>query len=175
MDGLRFDALIRSLTGSRRLLLGGGLAIAGGWLSGPHIAIRARKKRGKRSRLKRNAFGCVNDGGQCRGKDAHCCSGMCEGKRRKKDRSRCVAHNIDDCPDGADSCLEEIVGCTNGFCYQTTGQASFCASGGVCFDCRRDADCEPVTGPGAACGVCSNCVDGTSCLFAASAAARRFR
>lgn len=138
-------------------------------MSRPHIA--ARKKRGKRSKLKRNAFGCVNVGGKCRGKDANCCSGICEGKKRKKgkkDTSRCMAHNVDDCPAGANSCLEGIIECTNGFCYHTTGRASFCAAGGVCFDCKRDTDCEPLTGPGAACGMCSDCVGDTSCLFAAN-------
>ncbi len=176
MDGRRFDDLIRSLNVSRRTLLGGGLAVAGGWLCRPHIA--ARKKRGKRSKLKRNVYGCVNVGGACRGKDAVCCSGACQGKKPrkgKKDISRCVAHNVGDCPAGADSCLEGVTLCTNGLCYQTTGQTAFCAAGGVCFDCKRDADCEPVFGEGAACGVCPDCVGDTSCLFAANPGEREPR
>lgn len=153
-----FDELIRSLNVSRRPLLGGGLAVAAGWLSRAHIAARTRKKRGKRSKLKRNAFGCVNVGGKCRGKDAACCSGICDGKKPKKgrkDTSRCGAHNVDDCPAGADSCLAGNIECTNGQCYQTTGQASFCGVFGECVVCQKDVDCEPDWGPGAACIVCA--------------------
>jgi hypothetical protein len=118
----------------------------------------AKNKRNKRKKLKKNAFGCVNVGGRCRGKNAACCSGICQGKKPKKgekDTSRCVAHNVLDCPAGANSCQGLPVACgTNGLCNQTTGRASYCGRGGTCFACTKDVDCAPVEGPGAACVVC---------------------
>jgi hypothetical protein len=55
---------------------------------------------------------------------------------------------------------------TGGVCYQTTGQASFCAEFGTCSACKKDADCEASHGPGAACAVCATCPGGTLCAKA---------
>jgi hypothetical protein len=162
VDPESFATLTRAISSvlSRRSLAGAlGLSTAGrsGW-----VEAKKRKRRKKR-KVKLNDFGCVNVGQFCKEAE-QCCSGICQGK---KDKRRCAAHNVDDCPAGADSCLEGLDLCTNGFCYQTTGEASFCAGGGICHDCTRDTDCELDWGEGAACVVCPVCAAGTSCVSVA--------
>jgi hypothetical protein len=163
MDAPRFDRWTRSLTDttSRRSVLGlagVALGLAATRFSGSATAKKKHKKAPKK--LTRNSFGCVNVGKACRGNSANCCSGICEGKKPKKgkqDRSKCVAHNVLDCEAGADSCDADVIACgTNGYCLQTTGQASFCKTltGGAFVDCQKDTDCEPDYGPGAACIAC---------------------
>jgi hypothetical protein len=175
VDRDRFDALIRSLgaTASRRsfgrALAGGGLgALLNSGLGALAVDAKQRKKK-----LEKNAFGCVDVGGKCRGKNGNCCSGLCQGKKRKKgkrDTSTCVAHNTGICIAEADSCTAGAeVAChpsnPSCFCTRTTGNAAFCAafSGGAaghCRVCREDKDCEPEFGAGAAClvlgGICTS-------------------
>ena len=176
MDATRFDSLARFLTAgsSRRYLMRGlgALGLGFGAARFPETAS-GKKTRKKRKKLKRNAFGCVNVGGKCRGKDRVCCSGICNGKKPKKgkkDRSRCVAHNVLDCQPGQGTCGFGACG-TSGACYRTTGQAGFCASNGDCVSCRKDADCDAMGfGPGAACILCEGCggVSDTACFRPAS-------
>lgn len=163
-----FDILARRLTADlpRRSLILSALSVgvlrrAG--IPGPAAAKKRRRKlRNKKVRL--NDFGCVNVGGACRGNDANCCSGICEGKNAKKDKSRCVPHNVGICQPGQDDCAGVQVACgENAFCLRTTGDASFCGGLGKCFACTRDPDCEPLFGPGAACSVCADCESGTIC------------
>jgi hypothetical protein len=171
MDAARFDTLVRSLarhTSRRAVLagLGGGLA-ALLTLAGLDDAI-AKKGKNNKKKPKLNEFGCVNVGGKCRGKDSLCCSGICDGqkpKKGKKDKSKCVAHNVLDCPSGADECQGESVACGTtlpGTCFQTTGRDSYCAFIGSCKPCQKDADC----GVGRACAVCPGCggMADTACL-----------
>lgn len=175
MDKNRFDAVTRSLGGvpSRRTLLralagaGFGLGIAH-----PPYAGAARKKR--KPRITRNAFGCVDVGRFCKRAD-QCCSGVCAGKPGKK---RCRAHDTGGCRPGAQdgSCTEPATdvpcttsaGNTDGYCNTTTGGAGFCAYSGGCFACTRDAQCQELYGPRAACIRCDKCADtgGTSCAHA---------
>jgi hypothetical protein len=176
MDAHRFNDIVRSLTtggasrrGITRALAALSLTGTLSPLVGLATAYAKKKKRKKKKKVTFNDFGCVNVGSFCTD-DGQCCSGICQGKKGKKgkkDKRRCAAHDVDDCPAGADSCLAGLDLCTNGFCYQTTGGASFCAGGGVCHDCTRDTDCEPVFGEGAACAVCPVCMAGTSCLSVA--------
>ena len=176
MDAARFDALTRSLSApTRRRLLLAGIAAALGLLSAglpDRIDANQRKKK-----LKRNAFGCVNVGGTCRGKDKNCCSSICRGKKPKKgekDTSRCVAHDAQGCVAGQieDFCGGTNVSCTTstgtpGRCNTTTGNAGYCAGDGSCAvgSCKKDADCVPAFGVGAACVVCDNalCSGGAGC------------
>jgi hypothetical protein len=182
MNASHFDRITSSLgaVGSRRVALRTaiGITVASGLarlgLGSATAKKKKRKHRRKWKKLQKNAFGCVNVGGACRGQDANCCSGICEGLPKygsKKDTSRCVAHNVLDCSVGEDTCGPGSVACgTNGLCYQTTGQASFCGNPGACFACQKDADCEPAFGgPGAACVVCADCAQpgNTLCLFPA--------
>jgi hypothetical protein len=186
MDDRRFDALARSLTrtSERRSLLRGvaatTLALAVTRISGVSgtVAARHKKKHKKKTKLVRNAFGCVDVGGKCRGNDANCCSGICQGKKPKKgkpDKSHCVAHNVLGCQVDQDACVEFPAPCgTNGFCYRTTGNASFCGGGGgsCVVECSNDADCAESWGPGSACIVCVvGCAYGhqTACKSPASA------
>jgi hypothetical protein len=136
MDGARFDRLARALTpGSARRGVVRGLAGAAlGLVLRPDSALTTAKKRKKKKVLKRNAFGCVEVGGKCRGKDSVCCSGICEGKKPKKgkrDRSRCVAHDTGGCQPTGGAC-ELVPNCTtstgdpSGLCLTTTGQAAYC-------------------------------------------------
>lgn len=163
MDAPRFDRLTCFLAAasSRQALLRGLGALAVGMTSTAHGG-RAKKRKQK---LKRNAFGCVNVGGTCRGTNAVCCSGICQGKRPtqgKRDRSRCVAHDESDCAVGSLPCSGPELTCktssdVGGLCYTTTGNAAYCAKGGICFTCARDADCRPFCGPAAACVKCAAC------------------
>lgn len=164
VDSDRFDVLTRFLStaGSRRRALAalGGLVTFG--------ALSAGAKRGKKKPKKKlalNAFGCVDVGQPCRGNSTNCCSGICQGKKPKKgkkDRSTCVAHDASTCLPGQQivDCGAADVACTTsagepGACTTTTGNAPYCAESGTCFPCTRDADCQAVCGPQAACAPCA--------------------
>jgi len=164
MDGHHFDELLHALTASRRSLFSGGLTVAAGWLGG--AAVTARKKRKKKTKLKRNAFGCVDVGQACRGNSGNCCSGLCEGKKPKqgkKDKSRCVDHNAGICGAESDLCTSGVAhfchpSNANCVCMLTTGNAGFCGDFTSemgqevqCRVCRTDPDCQDEFGPGAAC------------------------
>ncbi len=126
-----------------------------------------------------NAFGCLDVGAACRGDDANCCSGRCDGIAPgpgQPDTSRCVGHDESTCLPGQTNigCGGEAnIVCTttagpeeNGQCTMTTGNAAYCAADGDCFACTRDTDCEGVCGPQAACIPCAKrCAaqGGTAC------------
>ena len=174
MDQTRFTAVTRSLTRrpSRRDVLralsGAGLgwfALVGATCGGPEAGAskKRHKKKKKQQRPVVNQFGCLDVGQPCTGNSALCCSGICQGvapTKGKPDTSRCVAHNTGACTAQFDGCQTLVIGCgTAGFCFRTTGNASFCGGpGGECRACARDADCEPSHGPGAACVVCDDCL-----------------
>ena len=133
------------------------------------------KKKKHRNKPENNAFGCLNVGQHCNGKDDKCCSGICDGKKPKKgkkDTSTCGGHDASTCQPGFDVCLGVIAQCSNGgACFTTTGSAPFCAGGtGECTVCSRDADCVAAGfGALAACVVCnSGCpqTGGTVCFAA---------
>jgi hypothetical protein len=168
MDATSLDTLARTLGNgaSRRMVLGGVLA-AFGLLNAGSVA---RKK--KRKPLKRNQFGCVNVGAKCRGNDANCCSGICEGekpKKRKKDRSRCAGHDARTCQAGQDTCAGPFFPCVSSRsatarCVITTGNAPYCAGDVFCRSCARDTDCSAEEfETGAACIVCASCPETTAC------------
>jgi hypothetical protein len=173
MDVARIEAVVRALTASLsrrgvpRLLA----STAFGFTAIGHAPNAAAKKRGKKKRQKNqeppafNAFGCLDVGQKCRGRDALCCSGICDGKKSKRgerDKTRCVAHNTGGCSPEQDLCVVDAnIRCgAAGFCGRTTGNAGFCVGqpepdGGLaCAACRKDADCTVGFGPGAACVVC---------------------
>jgi hypothetical protein len=170
MDAHRFDDIVRRLApvasrrGVLRGLVSGGLGLS---LTRVPWLAAARKRKRRRTPLQRNAFGCVDVGKPCRGKDSVCCSGICEGKKPKpgkKDRSRCVAHDAQGCLAGQQ---QEACGggadvpCTTasgqaGLCNITTGNAPYCAAGAALVPCTHDADCQTVCGPRAACILCPN-------------------
>jgi hypothetical protein len=181
VDAARFDAVARSLvsSASRRAAITALVGIALTLLRpGGHretADARRRRHKHKKKPLERNEFGCVDVGKACRGEDANCCSGICQGhkpKKGKKDRSKCVAHNTGGCQAEQDSCDGSVDLCgTGGFCYRTTGNASFCGGGGPCTTCTKDADCVAGLGSGAACVVCAYCdsiSDGRTCAPAAA-------
>jgi hypothetical protein len=140
---------------------------------------RKRKKKGKKRQPKKqpqtqpafNAFGCLDIGQPCRGNNALCCSGICQGTAPPPgapDTSTCVAHHTGACKKGATTCeagtLVECVADEASICLRTTGNAAFCASlvldvNKYCRVCAKDTDCEAEYGPGAACvvldGICS--------------------
>ena len=178
MDASSFDIIARSLTdlSSRRALLRGLAATLGLQAAHASDGTDARKKRKKRRKPKPNAFGCLNVGQPCGGKDERCCSSICQGKKPKqgeKDKSRCVAHHTGGCQAGQQEvfCGGANVDCTTstgieGVCDTTTGNAGYCMFSGTCSPCSKDADCRPVCGPGAACVKCATCIDdgGTRCV-----------
>jgi hypothetical protein len=188
MDGTQFDTVIRSLTKSRRSLLGGALALTGGWFG---IANTAARKKGKKRKGKKkpkallfNQYGCVDVGQPCRGDSSTCCSGICEGVapgRGKPDRSQCVAHNTSICTPALNICTtgsESTCNANNAstHCTVTTGNAGFCAdftqgAAKHCRNCSRDTDCQAEFGAGVACvvftGICATycpATGGTACM-----------
>jgi hypothetical protein len=181
MDAATFDGLTRRLasTAPRRWLLG---RVAAAWLGAalvplPHTASARKGKSKKKKKLRLNTFGCVDVGGTCRGKDANCCSNICQGKKPKKgkkDKSHCVAHDQSTCLPGqaGEVCggLADVPCVTttglDGGCFTTTGNAGYCAGDGNCFPCKKDADCILHCGPQAACIKCpTECasVGGAAC------------
>ena len=132
MDSYRFDEPTRSLTvaGSRRRALAAAL---GGLITLGALSADAERVKRTKKKPKLNAFGCLNVGQPCRGKDAKCCSGVCEGmkpKKGEKNKSSCVAHNIGGCTIERSSCVtgnqSSLCG-PQSLCLATTGNASFCA------------------------------------------------
>ena len=195
MHANRFNevAYLLAALPSRRDVLRG-LVAAGLGLGGLRLqeATEAKKKqRNKKPKL--NAFGCLNVGQKCRGKDSKCCSGICQGKKPKKgekDKSTCVAHNEGPCTADRSVCATGSPASLCGpeaVCLATTGNAGFCANvagnsfsqEANCRVCGKDTDCEAAGfGQGAACvllnqGFCAtpdtNCAgvngsSGTACL-----------
>ena len=151
-----------------RGLVGAGFGLGAARLPGVVAAKR------KRRRIRRNAFGCVDVGGYCKG-DEHCCSGNCAGKPGQK---RCRAHDTGGCQAGLQdtTCATEAnpgtdVPCTTsagnaGFCNTTTGNAGFCAYSGGTYPCAKDAECQEIYGPRAACIRCDTETGGTTCANA---------
>ena len=158
MDAGQFDAVVRALqsASSRRSVLAGIAALA------PPGVASAKTRR--KPRPVRNAFGCVDVGGFCFGRDAFCCSGRCTGnkpKQGKKDKRRCAAHDASTCQIGDDACGPVIVPCVTtkgsnlGGCFTTTGNAPYCTAAVVsCRSFTKDADCVAKCGAGAACLKC---------------------
>jgi hypothetical protein len=175
MDASRFDDPTRALTTnpSRRRLVRGFAAVALAQLTllGPAAGDGAARKR--KNKVKTNKYGCVDVGKKCYGKDARCCSGICNGKGK---RSRCAAHHEGPCTRDDNSCLESVPCGINGECHRTTGKAGFCGEPNTCdcSPCKTDRDCELKLGiEDAACIVCitggDDCVDvngskGTACV-----------
>ena len=163
MDAERFDSLAHALRDGRTrrgftTLLGAGLAgLAGGWpdLTADAKRKKRKKKRRKKKKAKLNEFGCVDVGKFCKN-DGQCCSGACEG-------NECQPHGESTCQPGQDICLGVEVPCVTetgqpGQCTTTTGEASYCFAEGDCFPCSKDADCQAICGPQAACIVCAQCL-----------------
>jgi hypothetical protein len=177
MDATNFDRLTRMLAGSasrRGLIHGLAIALGLGFTATDFVGSADAKKK-KRKKPKKNDFGCLNVGKACNGKDGKCCSGLCKGKRPKKgkkDKSKCVAHDVGSCQADQDSCAGVEIPCGEGAtCFRTTGQASFCGGeeAGECVVCKKDTDCESDFGGGAACVVCPNCFEtGTACVSPAA-------
>jgi hypothetical protein len=194
MNAIRFDAVIRSLSEgiSRRGALGGfaaalGLAMARRSESGIAKNKRRKNKNRRKKRKKNknrqntqqpqlNEFGCIDVGQQCFGRSDLCCSGICAGtppKKGKPDDRRCAVHDTGGCQVGQrqpDCGGVASIPCVStsgekGVCQTTTGNAGFCAVGGGCFTCSKDADCQAVCGPAAACIRCQGfCIDGADTL-----------
>jgi hypothetical protein len=187
VDGIRFDALTRalSLQPTRRGLAVGVVGAALGLMNsrlGGTVDARQRQKGKKPRKPKRNAYGCLDVGKPCRGKDRLCCSGVCKGQKPekgKKDTSRCVAHDVRNCSPQRELChtgipLQSLCSSPSidAVCFRTTGNASFCGiaagfSGEAnCRKCRKDTDCEKLGFPkGSACVVIAGgkCVDEATC------------
>jgi hypothetical protein len=174
MDASRFDDLARALSArpSRRHVVRSlaAAAMAQAVLIGPGLGSGEARKRKKK--IKTNKFGCIDVGQKCYGKDAKCCSGICNVSGK---RSRCAAHDQGGCTRNENSCLESVPCGVGGECYRTTGKAGFCGNPATCDcdPCKKDKDCEAEHGAGAACIVCINggddCVGvngskGTACV-----------
>jgi hypothetical protein len=183
MNPDRFDHLARWLgtRSSRRHLI---VAIAGSALG--VAATRAtlvearkgkRKRKHKAKKPRPNAFGCLEVGDACKTAD-QCCSGICAGKKGKK---QCRAHDTGPCDQGTPGLCESVsvtqTRCDNNancFCIRTTADSHICGTTlapSECVDCKKDADCAAMGfPPGTACasvaeGNCAGlCETGTACI-----------
>jgi hypothetical protein len=178
----RFLDQCRSLAaGSTRRDLMTGLAVGFGLGSAyPILETEAKKKKRKKRKPRKpkpNAFGCLNVGKPCKSAD-QCCSGICDGKKRKR---KCVAHGTGTCDQqGPEICVPDppiALTCNNDAtcrCFRTTGDSIVCAKfegPASCVQCARDADCEAAGLPaGSSCvpfseGPCAgNCASGMACV-----------
>jgi hypothetical protein len=169
------STISRALTGSRRALLSGALVAAAGWLGVGDAAAKKKRKKRKPKKAKPNAYGCLDVDKACKN-ESQCCSGICQGKQGKK---TCQAHDQSTCQAGQTLAIcggDANVSCTTsggdpGLCLSTTGSAGYCFASGDCFACTKDADCEPVCGPGAACIVCAEPCSERGGAFCAGAVA----
>jgi hypothetical protein len=174
MDTLRIDDLARLLgraSGRRRFVLGLAVGAVGITARGPGVVAAGKRRRKK---VRRNTFGCVDVGGFCN-TAGQCCSGVCQGKKGKR---RCRAHDTGGCRAGFQdtTCDTEAnpgtdVLCTTsagneGYCNTTTGNAGFCAYSGGTYPCAKDAECQEIYGPQAACIRCDQETGGTTCAHA---------
>jgi hypothetical protein len=166
MNQNRFATLTHTVTRvpSRRDLLRGlaatGLGLGTARLPRP---VQAHTRPTEEATALTNQYGCLNVGARCK-RARQCCSGVCTRRNGKK---TCRAHHRGGCAATSDSCQEPVTCETSGYCFRTTGNASFCGElSGTCSDCAKDIDCEPTLGPGAACVVCAECA-GTTCFAAA--------
>jgi hypothetical protein len=151
MDGLRFDALTRSLRESRRSLLRGALALTAGRFGVADAGARNKHKHKKRrKKAKPNAFGCLSVGKSCQNAD-QCCSGICEGKTcRAHDTGTCDQKRPGYCAEGNPNDASCNGG--KGVCFRTTAGSNVCINNFLCAECKRDADCVALGYPaGAAC------------------------
>lgn len=154
MDGSQFDAFIRSLTGSRRSLLAGSLALATGWLGVSATEAKKKHKKRKPKKPKPNAYGCLEVADPCQNEE-QCCSGICDGKKGKR---KCRAHDTETCdqkrPGYCEAGNPYLALCHGGLanCFRTTAGSNVCSRNLLCADCQRDADCEALGyPPGTAC------------------------
>jgi hypothetical protein len=168
MDGSQFDDIMRALSASRRTFFSAALVIGMGRL-GPFQA-KAKKKHKHRHKKRKpkatpNEFGCLEVGAPCTSEE-QCCSGVCDGKKGKK---QCQAHGAGTCEqEGQHYCAAVTVPyCNNSIscvCGRTTAGSNFCGTvlpPSDCADCQRDADCEALGFPvGSVCAPWSsgNCV-----------------
>jgi hypothetical protein len=147
----RIPTLPRALTSlpSRRDVLRG-LAAAGfglGIARWPSATEARKKRKNKPKKAKLNAFGCFNVGAPCKTAE-QCCSGLCEGKKEKR---QCRAHDLGTCNQKNPGVCEigNILdalcnGKGNCACFRTTGGSDVCAAlfdVSQCADCKKDADC----------------------------------
>src|SRR5215212_2314177 len=182
MDGKRFDSLARRV-GRRRSRRDAFQALAAAGLTAASARIGLGTEPAVASQITvERQFNCNAVGEKCNGKDSNCCSGRCQGKgakkdkhgkRDRKDKSQCVAHDQAGCIAGQNTCNDgKRVPCgggTGGGCLKTTGNASFCGQIQTgqspprlkCFNCEKDSDCvKGGFGKDAACVVCES-----SCEF----------
>jgi hypothetical protein len=165
MDGHQFDALIRTLAGSRRALFGGAIAAVAGVGSLPGGEAKRRRKRCKAPKVKCGKK-CLKAGSCCRDSDCGPCE-TCSGKRCVvvPDGSPCGVGgecNGTACiREGAFGCAASMDFCTEGskracprsttpgaFCVENAAGKTLCVTGG-CVARGDQQDCEAALGPGA--------------------------
>ncbi|MEA2597937.1 MAG: hypothetical protein QOF01_4406 [Thermomicrobiales bacterium] len=148
MDGIRFDALARSLaaSGSRRRVVGGFMAAALGL-----VGLRRAEARA-----------CAEVGRVCR-EHANCCGGLC-GPQGTDGRRRCRCRSAEDCPAPVNRCL--VATCeADGVCGTRTvicTASDQCHVAGTC-DPRTGVCSDPAQPDGTACDDGNACTSGETC------------
>jgi hypothetical protein len=145
MDGRQFDDLLRTLTDSRRSILGGSLAAVVSWLG---IAeTTAKKKRKKREKKRRcNAQNCAH--GCCKTPHGPCGSGVVDWECGFAGKPCKVCTGTTSCrePERGACCQMPSGDCTaTRCCYEHAGQTA-CVDGKCCiihdsFACKSSLEC----------------------------------
>jgi hypothetical protein len=164
METQPFDDFVRRLapaTNSRRGVLralgGGAVALLAGRGLGAAGVVAAPV--------------CRADGAAC-AKRSQCCSGVCAKGTCVHGAAQGIC-TIDKQSGSNVQYLCEAPGAAFCYCFVTTRGASVCAAnnGSVCARCRRNKDCDKVTGQGSSCVRFHNCGDTTNTACHAPCAA----
>lgn len=163
MDDHRFDALVRTLAGSRRAVLGGAIAAAAGALGQPESKGKKRRRRCKSPKVKCGKK-CLSAGFCCSTGDCGTCQ-VCSGKTcvvassgtpcgvgGSCNGSACINQGAFGCTASMDFCLENgKMPCPRSstpgaFCVVDLNGKNLCVTGG-CKVRGNQQDCEAALGP----------------------------
>lgn len=150
METQPFDDLVRSLTPATNSRRGVLRALAG-------AAAVALAGRGLGASSVVAAPVCRPDGTAC-AKRGQCCSGVCKKGTCVHGAAQGIC-TIDKKSGSNVQYLCQAPGAAFCYCFVTTRGASVCvaSNGSVCTRCRRNKDCDKVTGPGSSCVRFHNC------------------
>jgi hypothetical protein len=172
MDGDQFDAMIRTLSGSRRTVLGGAIAATAAALSQAESEGKRRKRRCKSPKVKCGKK-CLPAGSCCSTSNCGTCQ-VCAGNRcvlapqgsacgvgGTCNGTACINQGAFGCTAEQDFCgANEIAACPGSNTPQATcfmqDDKPLCAVG-KCFIAATDEDCRAKLGAGAVRIPCASC------------------
>ncbi len=165
MDDHRFDAMIRTLAGSRRTVLGGAFTVVAGTVALPQVEAKRRRRRCKSPKVKCGKK-CLPAGSCCSNSDCGTCQ-TCSGKTcvvapagtpcgvgGECNGTACIKEGAFGCTANMDFCMEGgKLACPRSttpgaFCVENGDGKTLCVTGG-CTQRGDQQDCEAALGPGA--------------------------